>query len=97
MLSNYDGLYVDGAWIEEFSPIPELSNSRVTGYRDATQQDQRVKLGNPSSNNTASIGLVISRYVVGNTPIRFNASNWDATAIGRVNVDEIYWDKWEVK
>lgn len=42
------------------------------------------------------MGLVISRYMVGSTPNSFNASNWDATATGRLNVDEMYWGKWEV-
>ena len=97
MLSNYAGLYIDGAWIEEFSPVPELGTSTVTGFTDETQQNERVSLGNPSSNNTSSMGLVISRYMVGNTPVSFDASNWDATTAGRLNVDEIYWGKWEVQ
>ena len=97
MLSNYAGLPIDGAWIEEFSPVPEFRTSTVTGFADERLQNERVRLGNSSSNNTSSMGLVISRYMVGNTPVSFDASNWDATTAGRLNVDEIYWGKWEVQ
>ena len=97
MLSNIVDFYVDGAWIEEFSPVPQLGISAVVGFTDANQNNQKVTLGDPSDNSTSGIGLTISGYKVGSTAISFSAGNWNASSAGHLDIDPAYSGKWTVQ
>ncbi|KAJ5382554.1 hypothetical protein N7517_000465 [Penicillium concentricum] len=95
MLSNIENFKIENAWIEEFSPVPQLGTSAIVGFTDANHDNQKVALG--SSSDGASMGLTISGYKVGNTAISFEAGNWDATQAGRLDVDQAYSGKWTVQ
>ncbi|KAJ5672875.1 hypothetical protein N7507_002002 [Penicillium longicatenatum] len=92
MLSNFDGFKIDTAWIEEFSPVPQLGTSTIVGFTDASHNNEKVTLG--ASSGT---GLTITGYKVGDAVISFQNNNWDATQAGRLNVDSAYDGKWTVQ
>lgn len=97
MLSNYDDFHIDNAWIEEFTPIPGLDISSIVGFTDSSHNDQKVSLGDASTNGTQGTGLTITGYKVGDTAISFANGNWNVTQAGRLSVDNSYWGKWTVE
>lgn len=93
LLSHLEGMTIQNAWIEEFSPITDLGTSTVTGFTDANNGNQTVAMGTESD----AIGLSIQNYRVGDTLVSFDNYNWNATSIGALNVESIYWGKWDVQ
>ena len=93
-LMNYDGLTVQTAWIEQLSPIDTgLQISWARKWTDASQGGSPVSFGAQSDDG---IGVRVQDFSVGDEKISFDASNWDAMALGSLDFDEYYWGHWTV-
>ena len=94
-LMNYDTFTVENAWIEELSPIETgLQTSWARKWTDSENYNQPVKFGESSPDG---IGVKIKNFSVGTEKVSFDASNWDAAALGALDIDEFFWGHWSVE
>ncbi|KAF7555077.1 hypothetical protein G7Z17_g2409 [Cylindrodendrum hubeiense] len=94
-LQNIDEMTFSNIWVEMLSPQPlEIGTSTFRVFTDADNGGQAIALGDNSPDN---LGLVIENFYVGNEKISFEANNWDASSLGRLNIDGQYSGRWTVR
>ncbi|KAL9092930.1 MAG: hypothetical protein Q9159_000554 [Coniocarpon cinnabarinum] len=94
-LMNYDDLHVQGAWIEELSPIETgLQTSWAHKWTDGNRNGQPVQFG---ANSPTGMGVRIEGFYVGSEKIGFAEKNWDTTSLGSLDFDDFFWGGWTVQ
>lgn len=79
MLSNIDNFLIDNAWMEELAPPSiQIGTSRIRGFTDKNNGNQKVRLG---AHSPGGHGLVIKGYKVGDKTISYVNNNRDVNSL----------------